>query len=97
MSKQSRLILHVDLAEWAERNLVDPDGRELRLEAFQRDMLRRIASGERVVLYEARGMNPSYAATLAALLEGGAVVFAGGLAQAERVYDAAKLRETGGG
>jgi hypothetical protein len=54
MSGPEERHLHVDLAAWAEKYLADPEGRALRLTEFQQDILRRIASGERVMLYNAR-------------------------------------------
>ncbi len=46
--------LHIDVAAWSERNLLDDAGKELRLQEWQRDILERVGRGERVVLYNAR-------------------------------------------
>jgi acyl-coenzyme A synthetase/AMP-(fatty) acid ligase len=81
---------HVDLAKWVERYLTDDEGRALRLQEFQRDILRRIGSGERVVIYNAR--NPEAAAILALLRLAipGAIVIEGNMyQQAERVFQSA--------
>jgi len=78
---------HIDIAVWAERNLVDDDGDALRLSEFQRDILDRIGRGERVVLYRAR--DAGMAQILTEFGAAGAVVVDGDLyaiGQAGRVW-----------
>ncbi len=51
---------HIDLVAWIERYFVDDAG-PLRLEAFQRDILTRIANGERVVIFNFNARRNPYA------------------------------------